>query len=185
MLRISLPFTRARSDPVHFCSAIRINFDPATKANSFCVGSLSYRITSALPRVNASDPHQFWFGFIARVFFIQTRFNHNCSLFWFFPFGSFYPERTKQKAIIITNGIQRHKRDASVEKWSWVLIMSLLSSFAAVWLTLTLGFNRLVWLCFQEKEETYFGCRRSFHQNCSNTPLTLICACVCRWSGTV
>ncbi len=33
LMRISLLSIRARSDPMHFCSAIRINFDPALKAN--------------------------------------------------------------------------------------------------------------------------------------------------------
>ena len=67
-----LPFTRARSDPTHFCSAIRINFDPAMKANSFYIGSPSYRITSALPRVNASGPHQFYSDSL-RGYFVYKR----------------------------------------------------------------------------------------------------------------
>ena len=49
----------ARSDKIHFCSAILINSEPDTKQNSFCIRP-HFIWSFLLALCNSSDLHQFW-----------------------------------------------------------------------------------------------------------------------------
>ncbi len=75
-MQFSFPSIQTQSDPIHYCSAIRINFFLLCKqTNIVRMRIVFYHFCS--PACSRKCPGLILFGFIGRVFFAKVKLNYN------------------------------------------------------------------------------------------------------------